>query len=215
MPLRFGNSFVIKSKRYRHYLVKSCHGTDENSRKAQSDKSGNIVVWLRILVIHHVDSGLCILFLKCIASMKSPLTRQRTNRVRSQIAHAGSGWITCENLFQNLRTTEKEGKALPQNWIIEKSRNGRVARVSYLTTETFPAVVIKSTFPLLPLNRYLLPVISINRNLTKCSSGNFFDPNIDLIMEFFSTTVSSVPIAWPGIFWVPLSKLDFFKNQWI
>ena len=43
----------------------------------------------------------------------------------------------------------------------EKSRNGMVTKS--ITTDTFPMAVIESTFSLLPLGRYLLPMTILNR----------------------------------------------------
>ena len=41
-------------------------------------------------------------------------------------------------------------------------------------TDTLPVMVILRIFPLLPLVKYLLPLITLNRYLTRDSDGNFF-----------------------------------------
>ena len=57
-----------------------------------------------------------------------------------------------------------------------KSKNGMVTRnIAYLTTDKFPMKVIESKFSLLPLGRYLLPLIILNRYLPNGSSSNFIE----------------------------------------
>ena len=46
--------------------------------------------------------------------------------------------------------------------------------IIYLLIDTFPAIVIESTFSLLPLGRYLLPWATQNRNPPRCGNKHFF-----------------------------------------
>ena len=43
-----------------------------------------------------------------------------------------------------------------------------------MATDTLPVIVIPSMFPLLPLVRYLLPLTTLNRYLSRDSNGNLF-----------------------------------------
>ena len=60
-------------------------------------------------------------------------------------------------------------------WIITKSKNCMVTRgITHLATNTSPVVLTQSTFPLLPLARYLLPVKTLKIYHARCSNGNFY-----------------------------------------
>ena len=58
-------------------------------------------------------------------------------------------------------------------WIITKSKNSVVTTsTTYLDKVTFSVIVVESTFSLLPLGRYLLPLATWNRYLSRHSSKN-------------------------------------------
>ena len=73
-------------------------------------------------------------------------------------------------------------------WITPKSKSSMVTGcITHLVsnTWTFPEVVIQSTFLLLPLGRYLLPLIIVNRYQTRNSNQ----------IVFFTTT-SRMSLVW-------------------
>ena len=45
--------------------------------------------------------------------------------------------------------------------------------ITYLPINTLPVVAIQSALPLPPLSGYLLPYVSLNRYLSRCSQGYF------------------------------------------
>ena len=91
-------------------------------------------------------------------------------------------------------------------WIMTKSKTGLVTRGStHLTTDTLPVRVILRIFPLLPLVRYLLPLTTLNRYLTRDSNGNFF----------FTTARRNISVARYGLSLVTTLLLDLAKIHWI
>ena len=56
-----------------------------------------------------------------------------------------------------------------------KFKSGMVTRgTTNLATDTFPSVLIENLSPLLPLDRYLLPLASLNSYLSRVSDENLF-----------------------------------------
>ena len=80
-----------------------------------------------------------------------------------------------------------------------KSKNGMVTKNNtQLATCTLPVVVIKTSFPLLALVRYLLPFTPFNSYLTRCSWENLI----------FTTTSGNISVISCGISLVTIPLLD-------
>ena len=87
-----------------------------------------------------------------------------------------------------------------------KSESGMVTKViTHLLTDTLSVLVIKRTFSLLPLGRYLLPITTRTRYQSTCSSGKFF----------FTTTSRNVTIVRCRMSLVTIPVLDFVIIYWI
>lgn len=84
-----------------------------------------------------------------------------------------------------------------------KSKNSIINRsITYVTT--FPAVVTESTFCLLPLGRFLLPLSIMNKHILSGSSSHFL-----LTTSFWNV---SIAIHWMFLATIPL--LDFVTCIW-
>ena len=84
--------------------------------------------------------------------------------------------------------------------------HGRVKRdITYLIVNTFPATVIESMFPLLPLCRFPLTLISLNK---------YIYLNL-VIKNYLYYCTGNVSIVSHGISLVTMSLLDFVAIQWI
>ena len=85
-----------------------------------------------------------------------------------------------------------------------KSKNSIINRsITYVTT--FPAVVTESTFCLLPLGRFLLPLSIMNKHILSGSSSHFL-----LTTSFWNV---SIAIHWMFLATIPF--LDFVMIHWI
>ena len=82
--------------------------------------------------------------------------------------------------------------------------HGRVKRdITCLIVNTFPATVIESMFPLLPLGRFLLTLISLNK---------YIYLNL-VIKNYLYYCTGNVSIVSHGISLVTMSLLDFVAIQ--
>ena len=91
-------------------------------------------------------------------------------------------------------------------WIMTKSKNSIVTTgTTYLDIVTFPVIVVESTFSLLPMGRYLLPLTTLNRYLSRHSSKNFV----------FSTSSVNITFTRCGKFLVTFPFLCFVTIHWI
>ena len=87
-----------------------------------------------------------------------------------------------------------------------KSKNGMVTRNNtQLATCTLPVVVIKITFLLLVLVRYLLLFTPVNSYLTRCSWENLI----------FATTSGNISVIRYGVSQVTIPLLDLLIFHWI
>ena len=88
----------------------------------------------------------------------------------------------------------------------DKIQNSIVtANISYLDIITFSVIVVESTFSSLPLGRYLLPVTTLNRYLSRHSSKFFI----------FTTLSESITIIICWVFLVTVPVLYFVTIHWI
>ena len=91
-------------------------------------------------------------------------------------------------------------------WIMTKSKNGMVTKgITSLATATLPMAVKESVFPLLPVGRYPLWLITVNRHHPRDSNGNIF----------FTATSRNVSVVNYGVSLVTRLLLDFVLIQWI
>ena len=89
-----------------------------------------------------------------------------------------------------------------------KSKNSLVrstTSTTYLDIVTFPVIVVESTFSLLSLGRYLLPLTTLNRYLSRHSNKNFI----------FTTSSKNITITKHGVFLVTIPILCFVMIHWI
>ena len=87
-------------------------------------------------------------------------------------------------------------------WIMTKSKKSRVTTSNtYLDIVTLPVIVIQSTFSLLPLGGYLLPLTTLNRYLSRHSSKDFI----------FTTSSENIAITRCGVFLITISILWFIE----
>ena len=92
------------------------------------------------------------------------------------------------------------------HWTITKSKNSMVTRNNtQLVTCTLPVAVIKITFPLLALVRYLLPFTPVNSCLTRCSLENLI----------FATASGNVSVVSCSVSLVTILLLDLLMFHWI
>ena len=91
-------------------------------------------------------------------------------------------------------------------WIMTKSKNSiATTSTAYLDIIMFPVIVIESTFSLLPLGRYLLPLTTLNRYLSRHSSKSFIP----------TTSSENMTITRCGVFLVTFPVLCFVAIHWI
>ena len=77
----------------------------------------------------------------------------------------------CRKLHENERIWTPRGGVRP--WHPPLDPPMVTTSATYLHIVTFPVIVVESTFSLLPLCRHLLPLTTLNRNLSRHSSQNY------------------------------------------
>ena len=91
-------------------------------------------------------------------------------------------------------------------WIMTKSKNSIVtSSTTYLNIVTFPVIVIESTFSLLHMGRYLLPLTTLNGYLSRHNSKIFI----------FNTSSENITITRYRVFLVTIPILYFVSIHWI
>ena len=91
-------------------------------------------------------------------------------------------------------------------WIITKSKSGIFSTgTTYLDTDTFPVIVTESSFSLLSLGRYLSPLTTLTRCISRGSNRNFM---FAISFEILTNTSH-------GALLLTILLLDFVIIHWI